>query len=533
MGPWVLLVVWVYGFSPRASSGDPGVKLAQAESLWKSGFQSRGLLRDEKTDPQGSYTPYGLPFVRVVDGEIQGIYSVVFTALAAPPVGLLGMAGAPVVPLLGSLLLAFGLGLLLRRLGAHPAWTFATCAIALLATPILLYSSELFEHTLAAGLVAMALAVTLPGEESRRPRPFLAGLLVGAAGAVRPEAYCAVAALGIAVALAPAATRRERLLACIRYLAGALAVLVPYWLLNLATASAWDPAVATNVGRSATMEGARTILITRIKDGSWLWFLCLPAVALAALVPPRLVRGRARLAAFIVAGLGLAVLGYLAQEHSTDRTTTGLLAVTPLACWGLATGPFEARTRLLWIFVLLYGPLVVLLDRSGTAGGFQVGARYMIPIIPVLLVLVANRVRHEMATGNRLVQAMVALPAALLLALTIRGFFGSRALPKYLGILDKGAAVEDVVRELHGQIVVTRRLWESRVLAPLTLEGVDIYTCQGELGSVLTERLAARGTTRFIYVSNRAVDIPLADGRHARTAQQHTGWMPLQEVSIQ
>ena len=529
----MLLVAWVYGFSPRASSGDPGVKLAQADALWESSFQSRGLLRDEKIDPQGSYTPYGLPFVRVVDHDVQGIYSVVFTGLAAPPIGLLGMRGAAVVPLLGSLLVALGLGLLLRRLGASPAWTFATCAIALLATPILLYSSELFEHTLAAGLVTLALAVMVSSEESPHPRPWLAGLLVGAAGAVRPEAYCAVAALGVGVALAPAATRRDRLLICTHYLAGALAVLVPYWLLNLVSAGAWDPAVATNVGRSATMEGARTILITRIKDGSWLWFLCLPAVALAALIPPRLGRGCARLAAFIAAGLALAVLAYLAQEHSTDRTTAGLLAVTPLACWGLATGPFEARTRLLWIFVLLYGPLVVLLDRSGTAGGFQVGARYLIPIVPVLLVLVAARVRREMATGNHLVKAMVALPAVLLLALTVRGFFGSRALPKYLDILDKGVAAEDVVRELNGQIVVTRRLWESRVLAPLTLKGVDLYTCQGELGSVLTESLAARGITRFIYVSNRAIDIPLADGRHARTVQQHTGWMPLQEVRIQ
>src|SRR5688500_16393478 len=110
------LAIWVLFFATRGLlSGDSGVKLAQAHALWDTSFTSRALPYDHELDPQERFFPYG-EFVRKVEGERQGIYSLTFTALAAPLIGLFGLAGTMMLGLAGGIAILLGVDLLLGRM---------------------------------------------------------------------------------------------------------------------------------------------------------------------------------------------------------------------------------------------------------------------------------------------------------------------------------------------------------------------------------------------------------------------------------
>ncbi len=519
--------VWL-GVSRGFFSGDSGVKFAQAHALWESNFSSRALPYDWDLDPDGEFFPYG-EFFREVDGERQGIYSVVFTGLAAPLIGLFGLAGTLVLPLAGGVLVLAGVHRALVRTG-HPPWlALLAGGAASLATPVLFYAGQFAEHAPATGLVTFALALLVGAPAGRRPA--LAGALAGLAATLRPEAYCALVSLGL-VALIGGQGPRQRLRHGASFAASAGAVLVAYWTLNLALSGHWDPLVALNTDDSASLDGTVTMLVGEVEGRSAVFWLLPFAIAVCAgAIPRSLLAGYPALIARVVLTLWIAYVCASALEAGVGRTQMGLFAVTPLAAYGLSAGAWTGRQRALWLFGVTFVGQVLFLDSSGTAGGLQFGARLVLPALPALVALSLATAWEDARSWRRpWSRGLIFVPIVGLVAIT--GYAMARGLPDANEIAEDGYAAAERVRAAPGDVVVTGRWWESQVLAAALLDGKPIYHARGGPRRLLG-RLAEAGVERVVLVSGARADFTLSGGYSSRRVTLWTEWLDIQDVVLE
>lgn len=547
IGVWAVvlaLVAWVALFAPRGFfSGDSGVKLVQAHGLWMSSFSSRALPYDHDLDPEERYFPYQREsFTRVVDGERQGTYSIVFCGLVAALLGLFGMAALPIPGIAGALLVIWGLYRAGVRSGLRPVLTLAAVAAAALATPVLFYASQLTEHTFAAGLTIAAFALIAPVK--REPGtadpsvdtiqiwPAAAGVLAALAATMRPESYCAVAALGVAVVLLPGLSLNMRVRHGLGYLAGCVPVLAGYWLLNLATAGTWDPLVTANSSAHKAASDYYTMVFFwgELPDTSrpLAWLALAALAALAGLVPPRLLGRMGGIALRAAVAVAIAIAAWRAQSLATGRVLSGLFCVTPLLALGLLAGPWRPRNRAPWLVAALFLVQVAILPSGGNAGGLQLGARLLMPALPLLCLLAAFAIEDDLtALGARWQRALAGVVLLALVALSLRG--EGRGMYKATAIAYQGEVIAQSAAAAPGKVVIVRRGWESQLVAPVVLGGKSIYEASGSLVA-LADALYKRGERAFAVVDKKPITVRLSRGRQARTVKSVTGWLHLQHV---
>ncbi len=535
----VVLAVWVLGFASRGLlSGDSGVKLAQSHALWESGFSSRALPYDRALDRQGRFAPYG-EFIRKVHGQRQGIYSVTFTALAAPLVGGFGMTGALVLPLLGALAILLGVDLLLGRMGASP-WARAGGAIVTVAfTPLLLYSAQFAEHTPGVGLTLLALVLVIPRDPDRssaavamRWRPAVAGALAAFAATIRPECYLTIATVGIALSARPGRLElKARAIEAAWYIGAALLVLGAWWGVNLWLSSTWDPLVTFQKAAPDRWANVQKLMIGEVKHDPGPWLL-LPCLALAAaLVPHHVLRGLPALALRLGLGVALLWLAWRVRVEIKGRTLIGLFSVTPIALYGLLASPWQPRWRQVWVFAVLTTVSIIGLNKSNDAGGLQLGARLLLPALPALIALAAASVDDDFRARRWVALRVTPLfaPTALLVG-TI--FMIARGMPPAYQIALNGERAADAVAAAPGRAVVTRVWWESQVLSPVLFAGKELYLV-GRDPTPILEALAARGDTEVVVINKGPILIPLSNGRVARTRTSWKAWMEIHDVVIE
>jgi hypothetical protein len=555
IGVWatgLALAVWALAVAPRGFfSGDSGVKLAQAHGLWMSGFASRALPYDHEVDPEERWFPYQRQdFTRVVDGERQGTYSVVFCGFVAVLVALFGLAALPVPALLGAWLMMWGMARAGLRSGLRPGLVLAATAFAGLATPVLFYAAQLAEHTLAAGLAVAAYALIAPVK--REPGavdgtvdtiqiwPAAAGALAAVAATLRPEGYCVVAALGVSVALLPGLAVGMRVRHGLAYLAGAVPVLAGYWLINLASTGTWDPLVGANTGAHKAASSFFTMVLfwgelpRSAQPLSWLAMAALPLVAgVAAGHAGSRTHGpwrAVRVVAHAAVGLVVAVVAVRAQDLATGRVLAGLFCVTPLLAYGLLAGPWQPRARAPWLVAVLFLVQLAVLPSGGNAGGLQLGARLLMPALPFLCLLAVMVVEDDLARLARVWQrALVCVAPLALAAVSVLGM--ARGLPQATTIARQGEETARNAAAAPADVIIARRGWESQLAAPALLSGKTLYEAPGDLRP-LVERLYARGTRSFAVIDRRPVSLRLAGGRTARTAGATPGWLHFQHVVI-
>ncbi|MFN8178243.1 MAG: hypothetical protein U0167_09950 [bacterium] len=117
------------------------------------------------------------------DGRIVSQYLAPFPYLALPFAAVFGFIGLGLWPALGAGAVVLLTGLLAAALGGSRRAGRLAAAILLVSSPLLFYGSVFWEHSLTAALAAAAfLALATP-----RPRPFVAGLLLGATCLLREE----------------------------------------------------------------------------------------------------------------------------------------------------------------------------------------------------------------------------------------------------------------------------------------------------------------------------------------------------------
>jgi len=528
----VVLSIWIVGFASRGHfSGDHGAKLAEADALWASGFQTRALPENTVLDPLGRFFPYGELF-RMYRGQHQGIYSIAFCALVAPAVGLFGKAGIPIIPLVATWF-TLGLTTLIgRRLGLRPL-PIAGALIAVAAlTPIGFYAGQLQEHSVAIALIAGALVCLTPDAE-RPMRPALAGLLLAAAAIMRPECYCALPAGGIALVVARGGRRAPLQLVRpgLAFAAAAVAVLVPFWLINLATAGVWDTVVGQNHGKPhLPWTGILLLFGPGAKRAPIaVWAFAAAAVAagqIAGWTQHRIARPALEAIAWIAA---LALLAWASAAQLNERTLTGLFATTPLAALALLRRPASPAARHVLVFSAVFAIQVIALDHSGTAGGLQFGARYLSPLLPGLVLLALGNADAAIRDGATLAarrSGRLALAAAIVVTCGTTAVGWRRAET----IARDGAAAAEAAATAGPRVIVTRRPWESQLLAPLPAGGA-LLNVNGD-PTPLLDQLAAAGVTQIVFVARGDLTFRLANGRVARTLVRYPGWLEVQLFTL-
>jgi hypothetical protein len=180
---------------------DSGNRFIQLRSFLRTG----GIAIDDA--PQA-----GHHFVRAGE-HVYSFYSPLFPLVSAPFYASFGTWGLFLLPLIGTLATAMLLSPLLER-DYIPA-----AAAAILATPLLWYTVVFWEHTLAVALSLGAYVLVA------RNRMFAAGCVAAVGTAFREEGYVVIAAIVAALLI----TRRPGVM---RFLSGALSLLIPLWLAN-------------------------------------------------------------------------------------------------------------------------------------------------------------------------------------------------------------------------------------------------------------------------------------------------------------
>ncbi len=388
-------------------SGDEGLKLAQTQELIASDFTSAEVhdrgRRYAKHRRANLYTAENPGFVYYEPGttRIYGTYPLLYPLLAVPPYLIGGPFAVAALSLLGFAIAQALIARLARRCLGSDAAAAAVVLITGLTSPLLFYSSLVFEHTLSVAALLGAITLMVHEPPGHR-RAAIAGALFGLATCFRTEllAFAPPMAMVVAWALGVRVRSWTRWLA---FGAGAAGVVGLFLLAHHLTTPFWHPTLMVSAQAAPSKLAQRFIQL--VPKGQYIpgQIAALVTVvgSVLVLVTGRL-RERLRLALTVIATLGWGVLVIDAigdVDGSKVRTLTGLVTATPLVVLavvrGINRGDRESPTGVLALAGLVFLATVVLLPKRGSGGGLELGSRYMLPIVPLLVIAAVDHARRR------------------------------------------------------------------------------------------------------------------------------------------
>ncbi|MEI8307464.1 MAG: hypothetical protein WCF99_10410 [Chloroflexales bacterium] len=494
---YVALLAWAVPVN-GLWSGDQGAKFVQVVSLIQHRFQSGAITNPSVAlDPEGRFSALPALFTWPQGGSYYSIFSYPHAALSAPWFFLFGYAGLYVVPVaatLGTLTLAAALG---ARLGLRPLWVIPL--ILGVTTPVGFYALIFWEHALATGLTTGALlCAALALDPSRHVSRYalLAGLLAGLAWWFRSECLWLGPALLMGLAWAGVGRR-----ALVWVTVGILVGLLPMAIFNLlifglplgpqVAVNFTAPSAATPSELLTRRSGIATVMLLD-GPGAGLW-----SVAAATLALVSAWTGRWRL--WLLAGAALLSSVYLLGP-GVEKLHTGLVTACPLALLALATCRREslARPR---IRLLLGAAAVFIIGVLLTApndGGSQWGPRYLLPVLPALVIAglatIGDGERHP-----RMAQGAV---------ITLLFGAGLIAQAQGVGILRDSTTTSlrlvQVVNAQPAQPILTDIWYAPQLLAPIYFERTVLLLPTFNDLPAFSAAMQTRGVTRFSYLTARS-----------------------------
>jgi hypothetical protein len=385
----VLIAAYVtlsFFMSPQGYLGtDTGGKVATLETMVHHGGgldPSVGYWA-AKWDPSASL--HGLYYTSKVGDHFVNVTTLPMVYAALPLYAIGGYRLALLVPMLGGVACAFAARALARRVGARTGW--AAFWIVGLASPVAIYSLDLWEHSIGLALMAWG-AIALFDAVRQRPtwwRGLAGGLAFGLAASMRQEAfvYAFVATAVTCIVLLRRRGLRSALVVGATSAAGFGAMVLANALLEIGVLG-----TTIRAGRATgTTQGSGSSLGVRYHEAITMAGGLLPSsaageiivvgglIALLAFVAYRSVRSGDQRAPMLAAGV--VALLYLATLAKGLGFVPGLVATTPFAAAGLTLAWKQPIARLAALVALLSLPIVWLTDFTGGVIP-QWGGRYIL-----------------------------------------------------------------------------------------------------------------------------------------------------------
>lgn len=328
-------------------SGDGGLKAAMVRQL----TLGRVVPWLELGEPPwvralwdaGMY-PFRPPFAHELDGRTYSSFEWAFPALSVPGYALTGYRGLYVVPALGVLAVWVRFAFVARALGAGALATTLALAFLVFATPLTFYGATFWEHAPAVALAFAGLADLLVLEtDRRRSRAVRAGLLLGAACWLRPEALL----FGAACLAAHALSRRRRLVMLAGL--GFACVVAAQLAFNRAAYGTWLGVHAIEaLGRSSASRTDEAIELARLLRDAWLEHVpltWLAALLACAALPSSGLRGASCRRSVVVVLLSFAaIVGIAPNDGGHQIGPRYLLLLVPPVALAAALGMEQLRS---------------------------------------------------------------------------------------------------------------------------------------------------------------------------------------------
>lgn len=397
-----ILYLLVAASSPPLAfwSSDSEIKFLQLQNLrWEDGPKIDLRFAGRALDPNFAAVPLGHAFYEVRGGHVFLVWSIAFSLLSLPFYKLFGALGLFVIPAASGAGTAYVAGRIAERL--RPRTGIWATALVGMTTPILLYSSAFWEHTLAVFCTTWGIYKIASSE--RTSSRVLGGLAIGfAAGTLRADLYPLVGAFLVVTFLVD--RRRATALACGLALASA-----PSWGVNMLLHGHLLPLNAAKNFSHFTLEYLTTAKLRAITD-----FVVgrgaepMVAIAFCILAPlvalllrfgmrSRVVRTWVVPALFVILSvLALAITRTLIESHAAPAPYHGFLAICPFLVVAAtfrsdaSADPQMGRTlaRTAVLYLALYAASIFVATPLGPGGGFlEWGPRYFLPIYPLGIAL--------------------------------------------------------------------------------------------------------------------------------------------------
>lgn len=163
----ILVTCWLFLPKDAFYSGDSGVKLIQAENLISKQYADLSLdYNGRDIDSNSEISPFQLkPNCFIRDGKNYSVFPVLFPFLSSFFYASVGYAGLYILPMFsafGVLILVY----LISRLFLRRAEALVSMYVALFATPMFFYSLTYWEHMPVVFLVLLAIYIFLNGRKS-------------------------------------------------------------------------------------------------------------------------------------------------------------------------------------------------------------------------------------------------------------------------------------------------------------------------------------------------------------------------------
>lgn len=206
---------------------DTGLRFLQIISLIENNWQTLAITYPgQSIDPQFKYVPYYYAYSIVNDNVFLNI-SPFFPILASLLYANIDIIGLAVSPILGTLLTAYAMQKLVTQIKLPFPWVAAWLTV--FSTPLLFYSLELWDHSLGVGCATWAVYWTVTGLIYNRTRLLIfGGVALGVGLGQRPEIYSFALAIGIATTI----HSWPRIKQVSALVGGTIVGAIPFWIMQ-------------------------------------------------------------------------------------------------------------------------------------------------------------------------------------------------------------------------------------------------------------------------------------------------------------
>jgi hypothetical protein len=410
IGVVLFVVAWPIISPLTFISSDVGLRYLQIRSLVAQEWQTLAVLYPVAIDPDLAHVPYYYAY-SVVNGRIFLNISPFFPIIAAALQQLAGMPGLVFSPIVGTLLGAWGTYKLVRATAVSRA-ILAMWAVVF-ATPLVFYSTLLWDHSLGTGVAIVGTAVLAHGMTQQDwRRTAVGGVILGISLGQRPELYLYIFALGIAWMITHWRQKWLTIALIVGLIGGAVFVwiLQAIWVghpLGMATAPhLFDYGVPDAFPIAPFGRMSRTIIVSfflfYIRSRDPLTFSAALAVLLGMLLLFFALRvPRYRKTAVLWMAVLLITAAFTAWAIvGKGEPIIGLLSSFPLFAFSIAyvnrqknSSSTHSIYNFLFLTTIIYFAAMLLLWPA--FGGRMWGVRYMLTLYPLLIVFAFYGLHHH------------------------------------------------------------------------------------------------------------------------------------------